>query len=86
MDGSREEDLKSLYAISNNPALTKEARQISRKNFVNIKERMRDRQLTKLRYALIQSMRHGLEEDAAKIGKQIQEYSRKKGWYKPKKM
>lgn len=80
MDASRDADLSNLKRIFDDPMQSMWKRKQAYKGFQRIQEQVKDRKLSGLRHQLIGAVRAEDNNVIWKIEKQIQEYSRSKGW------
>lgn len=80
MDASRDADLSNLKRIFDDPMQPRWKRAQAYRGFQRIQEQVKDSKLNGLRHQLIHAVRAEDNDVIWKIEKQIQEYSRSKGW------
>lgn len=80
MDGTREDNLKSLKEDMDNPLLPMGTRQKAHRTFNNILRQIKDRKLISMRERLLRAHRAGDDKVAEKITLEINEYAKRAGY------
>lgn len=80
MDSSRDEDLKRLKSVFENPNKSKFVRNQAHTSLQSILRQIKDRKLTSMRQRLIGAIRAEDETETARIQEQIKEYSYRQGY------
>lgn len=83
MGTSRDDDLRELHRIMNDPDKPKHVRRTAHRSFENILKQSKDKKLEDLRWKLIQATRANDKKWIESYERQIEEYSWRMGYAKP---